>query len=71
MTCRAATDDISPRTLPHSPDYTVGSLFDWCESGDVEVPTAVEELSFALTLQSAQYWRAWTAVLGRSDRGTQ
>ena len=52
-----------------SSDYTV--LFDWYESGDVEVPTAVEEPSFALTLQSAQYWRAWTAVLGRSARGTQ
>ena len=63
MTCRAATDDISARSFIDGPDYTV--LFDWHESGDVEVPTAVEELSFALTPQSAQYWRAWTAVLGR------
>ena len=53
----------------NSPDYTV--LFDWHESGDIEVPTAVEELSFALTPPSAQYWRAWTAVLRRPARATQ
>jgi hypothetical protein len=46
-----------------SPDYTV--LSDWYESADVEVPTALEELSFALTPQSAEYWRARSAVLGR------
>jgi dihydrofolate reductase len=47
-----------------NPDNTVGSLFDWYESGDIEVPTEVEELSFTLTPQSAEYWRAWTAGLG-------
>jgi hypothetical protein len=45
-------------------DNTVGSLFDWYNSGDIEVPTAVEELGFSLTRQSAEYWRAWTAGLG-------
>ena len=60
---------MSLNSFVDSPDYTV--LFDWHESGDAEVPTAVEELSFALPPQSAQYWRAWTAVLGRSARGTQ
>jgi dihydrofolate reductase len=47
-----------------NPDNTVGSLFDWYNSGDVEVRTAVEGFSFALTSQSAAYWRAWTADLG-------
>jgi dihydrofolate reductase len=47
-----------------NPDNTVGSLFDWYNSGDVEVRTAVEGFSFALTPQSAEYWRAWTAELG-------
>ena len=36
-----------------NPAYTV--LFDWHEIGDIEVPTAVEELSFALTPPSAHY----------------
>lgn len=62
---------MSLDSFPNSPDYTVGSLFDWYERGDAEVPTAVVELSFPLAPQSAQYWRAWTAVLGRSARGTQ
>ena len=47
-----------------NPDNSVGSLFDWYNSGDVEVGTAVEGFSFALTPQSAAYWRAWTADLG-------
>ena len=47
-----------------NPDNTVGSLFDWYNSGDVEVRTAVEGFSFVLTSQSAAYWRAWTADLG-------
>jgi dihydrofolate reductase len=47
-----------------NPDNTVGSLFDWYNSGDVEVRTAVEGFSFGLTSQSAAYWRAWTADLG-------
>jgi dihydrofolate reductase len=47
-----------------NPDNTVGSLFDWYNSGDIEVSTAVEELGFTLTPQSAEYWRTWTAGLG-------
>jgi dihydrofolate reductase len=47
-----------------NPDNSVGSLFDWYNSGDVEVGTAVEGFSFTLTPQSAAYWRSWTADLG-------
>jgi dihydrofolate reductase len=47
-----------------NPDNTLGSLFDWYESGDIKVPTAVGELSFTLTPQGAEYWPAWTAGLG-------
>jgi len=45
-------------------DNTIGNLFDWFESGDVEVGTTVEGFVFHLTPQSAEYWRAWTANLG-------
>jgi len=45
-------------------DNTIGNLFDWYNSGEIEVGTAVEELAFTLTPQSAEYWRAWTAGLG-------
>ena len=34
-----------------SPDNTVGSLFDWYNSGDIEVATAIKELAFMLTPQ--------------------
>jgi dihydrofolate reductase len=47
-----------------NPDNTVGRLFDWYNSGDIKVPTAVEELGFTMTPQSAEYWRTWTAGLG-------
>ena len=46
------------------PDDTPGPLFDWYDSGDVEVRTAHPELTFHLTPQSAAYWTAWTAHLG-------
>ena len=45
-------------------DDSPGSLFDWYTNGKVEVTTAHEELTFQLTPQSADYWRAWTASLG-------
>jgi hypothetical protein len=45
-------------------DNTIGDLFDWYESGDLEVGTSVEEFVFHLTPQSAEYWRAWTGKLG-------
>ena len=46
------------------PDDSPGPLFDWYDSGDVEVRTAVPELTFHLTPPSAAYWRAWTDGLG-------
>ena len=52
-------------------DNTVGSLFDWYNSGDIEVFTAVEELGFTLTPQSAEYWRTWTAGLGALGVGRE
>jgi dihydrofolate reductase len=39
-------------------DNTVGALFDWYEAGDVEVTTATPELTFHVTPQSAEFWRA-------------
>jgi dihydrofolate reductase len=52
------------------PDDSVGPLFDWYSSGEVEVPTAVPGMVFRMTPTSAEYWRAWTAdvrvvVVGR------
>jgi hypothetical protein len=58
-----SSPSMSLDSFIESPDYTV--LSDWYESGDVEVPAALEELPFALTPQSAEYWRGWTAALGR------
>jgi dihydrofolate reductase len=46
------------------PDDSIDLLFDWYESGDVEVPTAVPELTFQLTPESAAYWREWTSGIG-------
>lgn len=46
------------------PDDTPGPLFDWYESGEVEVPTAVSDFTFHLTPVSAEFWRAWTTRIG-------
>jgi dihydrofolate reductase len=45
-------------------DNTIGRLFDWFQSGDVEVPTATPDITFRLTPQSAEYWHRWTSQLG-------
>ncbi|WP_369138382.1 dihydrofolate reductase family protein [Modestobacter versicolor] len=45
-------------------DDTPGALFDWYDSGDVEVRTTLPELTFHLTPQSADHWTAWLAELG-------
>ena len=45
------------------PDDSVGPLFDWYSSGDVQVPTALPGMSFRMSPASADYWRAWTADL--------
>ena len=45
-------------------DNTIGRLFDWYQNGDVEVPTATEDLTFHLSPRSAQYWRGWVSNLG-------
>ena len=37
-------------------DDTVGALFDWYDSGDVEITTARPDLTFHVTQQSADYW---------------
>lgn len=46
------------------PDDSPGHLFDWYTSGDVVVPTTMADLTFALTPQSAHYWRGWVSGLG-------
>lgn len=45
-------------------DNSVGPLFDWYNSGDQEVPSASEDVTFTLTPASAEYWREWTSRLG-------
>jgi dihydrofolate reductase len=45
-------------------DNTIGWLFDWLHTGDVEVLTATPEITFHLTPESAEYWRRWTSQLG-------
>jgi dihydrofolate reductase len=46
------------------PDDMPGPLFDWYDSGDVEVRTAKDDLTFHLTPQSAAHWAAWVDQLG-------
>ena len=46
------------------PDDMPGPLFDWYESGDVEVRTARADLTFHLTPESAAHWATWVASLG-------
>jgi len=45
-------------------DNRIGRLFDWYDSGDVVVETAMADLTFHLTGPSARYVRGWTASLG-------
>lgn len=45
-------------------DNTIGHLFDWLQSGDVEFPTATPEITLHLTPRSAAYCREWISSLG-------
>lgn len=45
-------------------DNTIGRLFDWYQSGSVDIPTATPGITFHLTPESADYWRQWTSQLG-------
>jgi dihydrofolate reductase len=45
-------------------DNTIGRLFDWYQSGGVELQTATPDITFHLTPESAEYWRQWTSELG-------
>ena len=45
-------------------DHTIGRLFDWYDAGEVEVRTAVPDLTFHLTPESAAYWRGWVSGIG-------
>ena len=45
-------------------DNTIGRLFDWYQSGKVEIPTATEGITFHLSPRSADYWRQWVSGLG-------
>lgn len=45
-------------------DNTIGRLFDWYQNGEVEVPTASEDITFHLSPQSAEHWGQWVSGLG-------
>lgn len=45
-------------------DNTIGRLFDWLQNGEVESPTATEDLTFHLSPKSAEHWRQWVSGLG-------
>jgi hypothetical protein len=45
-------------------DNTIGRLFDWYQTGDVEVPTATEDLTSHVSPHSAKHWGRWVSELG-------
>ncbi len=45
-------------------DNTIGRLFDWYQNGEVEIPTATEDITFHLSTQSAEHWEQWVSGLG-------
>jgi dihydrofolate reductase len=45
-------------------DNSIGRLFDWLQNGDVEIPTATENMAFHLSPQSAEYWKERVSDLG-------
>ena len=45
-------------------DNTIGRLFDWYQNGEVEFPTATEDITFHLSPESAEHWRRWVSALG-------
>ena len=38
-------------------DNTIGRLFDWLQNGEVEFPTASEDITLHLSPRSAEHWR--------------
>jgi hypothetical protein len=47
---------------------SIGRLFDWYQNGDVEFPTATEDITFHLSRESAEHWGGWVSVLGALSR---
>ena len=45
-------------------DNSIGRLFDWLQSGDIETPTASPGITFHLTKASADYWNGWLDEVG-------
>ena len=45
-------------------DNSIGRLFDWYQNGDVEVPTATDQITFHLSKASAEHWASWVSGLG-------
>src|SRR4051812_35582742 len=45
-------------------DNSISRLFDWLQNGEVEIPTATENLAFHLSPQSADYWKQRVSDLG-------
>ena len=58
----SASMSLDGYIAPH--DNHIGRLFDWYDSGDVVVETAMPGLTFHLSPPSAQYVRGWTTSLG-------
>jgi dihydrofolate reductase len=45
-------------------DNTIGSLFDWLQNGEIELPTVDDRITFHMSRASAEYWHAWVDGLG-------
>jgi dihydrofolate reductase len=45
-------------------DNTIGRLFDWLQSGEVEFPTPAGDFAVHLTPQSAEHWHRWASSVG-------
>jgi dihydrofolate reductase len=45
-------------------DNTIGRLFDWLQSGEVEIPTPAGDFAVHLSPSSADHWRRWVASVG-------
>src|SRR5437879_2211015 len=45
-------------------DNTIGHLFDWLNSGDVEFPTINPDITFHVNQTSFDYMQGWVSSLG-------
>ena len=45
-------------------DNTIGHLFDWMQSGDVELRTANPDITMHISQASFDHWQTWLAQLG-------